>query len=72
MYNVKTFLFCGVLFTFFSCYLKCSGVVYCRCSFGVGSVIYKISELDLSRAMRKGVFKGKHRNDNHHIDLGIF
>ena len=38
----------------------------------MGGVTYKISELDLSRAMRKGVFKGHHRNDSHHIDLGTF
>ena len=25
-----------------------------------------------SRAMNIGVFKGHHRNDNHHIDLGTF
>ena len=37
-----------------------------------GSVIYKMSELDLSRTMSIGVFKGHHRNDSHHIDLGTF
>ena len=36
------------------------------------SVIYKVSELDLSRAMRKEVFKGHHIHDSHHIDLGTF
>ena len=35
-----------MLFTFSSCYLNRSDVVYCRCGSGISVAVYKVSEFE--------------------------
>ena len=51
----------------------CIAWVLCIVDVDLGWVLLFIQYLSLkSRAISVGVFKGHHRNDSHHIDLGTF
>ena len=53
--------------------VNCIARVWCIVGVDLGWVLLFIKYLSLkSRAMSVGVFKGHHRNDSNHIDLGTF
>ena len=55
-----------MMFTFSSCYLSHSAVVYCKCGFGVSVAVHEVSEFEKQSYEYIGVLKGHHRNDGHH------